>query len=242
MTVNSPSGSTMQCDTWLWDDMPLNSPSSSTLQCDTYLCDHDIEFASWQQPQHPAVWQVAVGWHAMEFAETSAILEFYTWFRFWPYHRSRHVILHQSAKFYPNWTTLSRKKTSCRFSRWRISAILDFRGAIMGSLKSSCTTSYRSSRDTMALNCCFFLENPVFAIWRQTDRWTDGHACCMKSRRLNNNSCLLEVHVCTCLTDGWHWIWQKAPHGGPIPRLGVTQGGRKLYHWIPGVWFPISVP
>jgi len=26
-------------------------------------------------------------------------------------------------------------------------------------------------------------------------------------------------------------IWQKAPHGGPIPRLGVTAGGRKLYHW-----------
>ena len=33
-------------------------------------------------------------------------------------------------------------------------------------------------------------------------------------------------------------IWQKAP----IPRLGVTPGGRKLYHWIPGVVFPISVP
>ena len=29
-------------------------------------------------------------------------------------------------------------------------------------------------------------------------------------------------------------IWQKAPHGGPIPRLGVTPGGRNLYHWIPG--------
>jgi len=38
-------------------------------------------------------------------------------------------------------------------------------------------------------------------------------------------------------------IWQKVPHGGPIPRLGVTPGGgRKLYHWIPGVGFPISVP
>jgi len=60
---NSPSGSTLQCDTWLWDDMPLNSP----------------------------------------------ILEFYIWFRFRPHHRSRHVILHQSAKFYPNRTTLGRK-------------------------------------------------------------------------------------------------------------------------------------
>ena len=37
-------------------------------------------------------------------------------------------------------------------------------------------------------------------------------------------------------------IWQKAPHGGPIHRLGVTPGGRNLYHWIPGVGFPISVP
>ena len=34
-------------------------------------------------------------------------------------------------------------------------------------------------------------------------------------------------------------IWQKAPH---FIRLGVTPGGRKLYHWIPGVGFPISVP
>jgi len=37
-------------------------------------------------------------------------------------------------------------------------------------------------------------------------------------------------------------IWQKAPHGRPIPRLGVTHGGRNLYHWIPGVGIPISVP
>jgi len=26
VSVNSPSGSTLQCDMWLWDDMPLNSP------------------------------------------------------------------------------------------------------------------------------------------------------------------------------------------------------------------------
>ena len=37
VTVNSPSGSTLQCDTWLWDDMPLNSPGGSSLQCDTYF-------------------------------------------------------------------------------------------------------------------------------------------------------------------------------------------------------------
>ena len=26
VTVNSPSGSTLQCDTWVWDDIPSNSP------------------------------------------------------------------------------------------------------------------------------------------------------------------------------------------------------------------------
>ena len=35
VTVNSPTGSTLQCDTWLSDDVPLNSPGGSTLQCDT---------------------------------------------------------------------------------------------------------------------------------------------------------------------------------------------------------------
>ena len=36
-------------------------------------------------------------------------------------------------------------------------------------------------------------------------------------------------------------IWQNAPHGGPIPPLRITPGGRNLYHWIPGVGVPISV-
>jgi len=47
---------------------------------------------------------------AIEFAQTSAILKFYICFRFRPPYRSRHVILHQSPKFYPNRTTLGRKK------------------------------------------------------------------------------------------------------------------------------------
>ena len=178
MTLISPGGSTLQCDTWLWDDMPLNSP------------------------KRPPYWNLTSGF----------------WFR--PHHRSRHVILHQSPKFYPNRTTLGRKKwrhvdfqdggfqpswmlgffektnyitlhsygvnrhhSSKLLSfpqnrvfafwrqdpRWRISVILDFRGPVMGSLKSPCTTSYRSSTDTVALTCLVFEKNRVFfAFWRQT--------------------------------------------------------------------------
>ena len=67
VTVSSPSGSTLQCDTWLWDDMPLNSP------------------------KRPPYWN-----------STSVSIS--------THHHSRHVILCQSAKFYPNQSTLGRKK------------------------------------------------------------------------------------------------------------------------------------
>jgi len=36
-------------------------------------------------------------------------------------------------------------------------------------------------------------------------------------------------------------IWQKAPHGAHSPVRGHPRG-RNLYHWIPGVGVPISVP
>ena len=50
------------------------------------------------------------------------------------------------------------------------------------------------------------------------------------------------IYICVLMQQEVKVIWQKAPHGGPIHWLGVTPGGRKLYHWIPGVGFPISVP
>ena len=75
--------------------------------------------------------------------------------------------------------------TSCRFSGWQISAVLNFRDPILGSLKSSGTTSYRSSVDTIALNCLVF-EKIAFLHFddRQTNinknRQTDGEANRMK--------------------------------------------------------------
>jgi len=99
-------------------------------------------------------------------------------------HCSRHVILHQFPKFYPNRNTLGRKKiTSCWFSRWRISDILDFRDPITGSLKSPYATSYSSSIDTVALNCfAFFLH---FGDRQTENRRTDGQHWCTKPLSLS---------------------------------------------------------
>jgi len=111
---------------------------------------HAIEFARWQHPavwhssgieiefarwQHPAVWQVPLGWHAIEFTQTSAILEFYL---VAISSTSPQSTCHSApvSKMLSKSDHLRQKKmTSCRFSRWRISAILDFRDPIMGSLK-----------------------------------------------------------------------------------------------------------
>ena len=78
---------------------------------------------------------------------------------------------------------LAEKMTSCRFSRWRILAILDFKGPITGSLKSPCTTFYRSSIDTIALNCLVF-EKIAFLQFgdRQTDEQMDTPVAWSRSR------------------------------------------------------------
>jgi len=124
---------------------------------------------------HPAMWQVALGWHAIKFAQTSAILEFYGTSGFdFDYVTTVNMSFCTSLRnFIQIGPRSAEKMTSYRFSKWRISAILDFRGPIMGSLKSQYTTSYRSSIETIALNCLVFEKNTFFAFWRQTDKQTD---------------------------------------------------------------------
>jgi len=80
-----------------------------------------------------------------------------------------------------------RQKKWRRFSRWRISAILDFRDPITGSLKSPCTTSYRSSIEIIALNCLVFEKIAFFLHFgdRQTDRRRDGQHRCTKPLSLS---------------------------------------------------------
>jgi len=71
------------------------------------------------------------------------------------------------------------------FLRWQISAILNFRGLILGSLKCPCTTSYRTSMETIALNCLVFETNRVFAFWRQTDKHTDRQTDRQQDKQTN---------------------------------------------------------
>ena len=151
-----------------------------------------IQFTKWQ---HPAMWYVALGWRAIEFAQTSATLEFYIWFPF-PHITAVDMSFCNSLRNFIQIGPYPRQKkmTSCRFSRWRISAILDCRDPIMGSLKSPCTTTfYRSSIDTVALNCLVFEKIAFFCIFAtDTDRQTDGQHRCVKPQsryrelRLNN--------------------------------------------------------
>ena len=93
----------------------------------------DSEFTKWQ---HPAMWYVALGWHAIEFAQTSAILEFYIWFPF------LHITTVDMSFCTSLWNFIqigppsAEKNDDVSIFKMAISAILDCRDPIMGSLKS----------------------------------------------------------------------------------------------------------
>jgi len=131
-----------------------------------------IEFARWQ---HLVIWQVAVGMtcHGIRpNVRHIGILHLVSILTISPQStcHSAPVCEILSKSDHPQ----QKKMTSCRFSRWRMSANLDFRGPIMGSLKNTRTTSYRSSTETMSLNCLVF-EKISFLYFgdRQTDKQTD---------------------------------------------------------------------
>ena len=201
VTVNSPSSSTLQCDTWLWDDMPLNSPGGTLAA----PCNVNVALESWHWIRQVAAPCNVAGSSGMTCH--------------WIRPNVRHIgILHlvSISTTSPQSTSHSapvseilsksdhlrqKKMTSCRFSRWRISAILDFKVPIMGSLKSPCVTSCRSSIDTIALNYLVFEKIAFYCILatdKQTDnKRTDGQHQCTKSFSL--------------LCSGRRWSFRTAP-------------------------------
>jgi len=90
--------------------MTSNSPGGSTLQCGRWLWDD----MSWNSPKRPPYWN-------SNLVSISTISPQST------YH-SAAVCEILSKSDHPQ----QKKITSCRFSRWRISAILDLMGPIMG--------------------------------------------------------------------------------------------------------------
>ena len=159
VTVNSQSGSTLQCDTWLWDDMP------------------------WCHWIRPNVRHIGI-LHLVSISTTSP-----------------QTICHSAPV-----SEILSKSDHPRQKKWRhvdfqdgAVADLSHRGfyrsnPIIGSLKSSYGTSYRSSMDTVALNCLAF-EKIAFVFLhfgdRQTNRWTrPSHEAALadsrcRERRLN---------------------------------------------------------
>ena len=107
--------------------MTLSSPGGSTLQCGRWLWD-DILLNS---PKRPPYWNST---SCFDFDHITAVDV---------------TVCSSLRNFIQIGPPSAEKMASCRFSRWRTSAILDFRGPIMGSLKSPCKTSYRSSIETM---------------------------------------------------------------------------------------------
>jgi len=93
---------------------------------------------------------------------------------------------------------LSLRYAISRFLTWWIYAIFNFRGPVMGSLKSPCRTSYRSSMETIALNCLVFEKRAFLCADfgdRQTSRHTykrtDGQHRCVKAPLAIANGALM---------------------------------------------------
>ena len=169
--------------------------------------DHDIDFARWLQP---TMWHVALeSWQWIhQVAAPCNVIRGYGmtchWIRpvaapcnaaggsemtcHWIRPNVRHIgILHLVSI-----STISPQSTCHSALVYEILSksnhpgqkndIMDFRGPIVGSLKSPCTTFYRSSIETIALNCLVFEEIAfcILATDRQADRQTDGQHRCTK--------------------------------------------------------------
>ena len=147
---------------------------SYTLQCGMWLWDYMPQ----NQPKCPPYWNSKSGF---DFDHITAVdMSFCT-------------------SLYPNRTTLGRKNDVMSIFKMADLSYLGFQGSKNGFFeKRNNITSYRSSIDTIALNCLVFQKIAFFCILathkqtdEQTDRRTYGqHRCSSRSRcrerRLNN--------------------------------------------------------
>jgi len=140
----------LQCGT----NMTLISPDDCTLQCSRWLWGD----MPWNSPKRPPYWNSTSGF---DFDHITAVdILFYT-------------ILRNFIEIGP--PSAEKNDVMSIFKMANLSHV-GYRGPIISSLKSPCTTSYRSSIETIALNC--FVFEKVFLHFsdretdRQTNRWT----------------------------------------------------------------------
>ena len=148
----------VQCDTWLWDDM------------------------SWNSPKRPPYWNSTSGF---DFDHINAVdVSFCT-------------SLRNFIQIGPH--SAEQNDVMSIFKMADLCHLGFFMGPIIGSLKSPCTTSYRSSIETIALKCLVYAKIAFLQFGdRQTDiqtnRRTDGYTPVVwsrsrcRERRLNNTS------------------------------------------------------
>jgi len=149
----------------------VNSPSGSTLQ----LADGSGMIYDWIRPNVRHI-------------------------RFRPHHRSRHVIhslCTSLQKFIQIGPPSAEKNDVMSIFKMADLSHLGFYGSNNGFLKCPCTTSCRSSIDTIALNCLVFEKNAFFCILaadrltkKLTNRWrapTHWAALAVASGGLINN-------------------------------------------------------
>ena len=129
MTVNSPSGSTMQCDTWFWDDMPA-SRGKNVDWITTKVFDWSMESTA----------AVGVAIHSVIFG-TSCTRIIQWWFRHWASHSvsvpgnrlifsgtnasRRHIVLVGHGKVWYLWSVLGCDDSVTQWEMTTSTEVLD---------------------------------------------------------------------------------------------------------------------
>ena len=123
------------------------------------------------------------------------------------------------TKFHRNQMMYRWDMAILRFSKWRMSAILNFRGSIMGSLKRPCITSYRSSIETVALNCLVSEKIAFYVCILATDRRTDKQT----------NRWTAPKHKAAACCREW-WL-------NPLDSKAIIVPHRIIRSWYTGRWW-----
>ena len=157
---------------------------------------NDFQYGGYMEFLHPAMWHVALGWHAIEFAQTSSILQFYIWFPF-PHITAVDMSFCTSLRNFIQIGPPSAEKNDVM--------------SIFKMVNFHYTGLYRSSIETIALNCLVFEK---IACLHFGDRQTDG-----QSQRIKPLSSWQLVHEWSTFVDDTQTGWDQTL--APVPEAAI---------------------